>query len=119
MQRLEEENNCLFIDAYGLQDELTPDVPLEEITLTCSPRYRYSGNRSDEELETLLRADTLKELVSYALGCLMGRYSLDAPGLVYANAGKSASTPANMSRSRRSSVGWRKSGSGCGNSRPS
>src|SRR5690606_25236326 len=37
MQRLEAENNRIFIDAYGLQDELTPDVPLHEITLTCNP----------------------------------------------------------------------------------
>ncbi len=84
MQRLEEENNRIFIDAYGLQDELTPDVPLEEITLTCNPRYRYSGKKSDEELEALLLADTLKELISYAVGCMMGRYSLDEAGLVYA-----------------------------------
>src|SRR5690606_27950748 len=41
MQRLEEENNRIFIDAYGLQDELTPEVPIEEITLTCNPAYRY------------------------------------------------------------------------------
>lgn len=40
MHRLEEENNRLFIEAYGLQDELTPDVPLNEITLTCNPAYR-------------------------------------------------------------------------------
>ena len=37
MQRLETENNRLFIDAYGLQDELSPDVPLNEITLTSKP----------------------------------------------------------------------------------
>ncbi|MBN0832629.1 class I SAM-dependent DNA methyltransferase, partial [Pseudomonas aeruginosa] len=39
MQRLEEENNRIFIDAYGLQGELTPEVPLKEITLTCNPHY--------------------------------------------------------------------------------
>ena len=43
MKRLEEENNRLFIDAYGLQDELTPDVPIEQITLTVNPAYRYGG----------------------------------------------------------------------------
>ena len=43
MQRLEKENNRIFIDAYGLQDELTPDVPLAEITLTCNPHYRYGS----------------------------------------------------------------------------
>lgn len=88
MQRLEEENNRLFIEAHGLQDELTPDVPLEEITLTCNPHYRYGGNRSEDELETLLQCDTLRELVSYAIGCMMGRYSLDKPGLILASQGE-------------------------------
>ena len=85
MQRLEEENNRIFIDAYGLQDELTPEVPLNEITLTCNPHYRYGGDKSEEELEALLLADTMRELVSYAVGCMLGRYSLDKPGLILAN----------------------------------
>ena len=88
MQRLEEENNRIFIDAYGLQDELTPEVPLEEITLTCNPAYRYGGKSSEAELEALLRADTMREFVSYAVGCMFGRYSLDAPGLILANQGE-------------------------------
>ncbi|MGE6122281.1 BREX-1 system adenine-specific DNA-methyltransferase PglX [Aeromonas media] len=87
MQRLEEENNRLFIEAYGLQDELTPEVPLSEITLTCNPHYRYGGNLTDEEREARLQSDTIAELVSYAIGCMMGRYSLDREGLVYAHAG--------------------------------
>lgn len=89
MQRLEEENNRIFIDAYGLQDELTPDVPLKEITLTCNPHYRYGGDKTDEELDVLLRADTVREFISYAVGCMFGRYSLDKPGLVLANQGES------------------------------
>ena len=88
MQRLEEENNRIFIDAYGLQDELTPEVPLKEITLTCNPHYRYGGDKTEDELETLLLADTMRELVSYAVGCMLGRYSLDKPGLVLANQGE-------------------------------
>ncbi len=87
MQRLEEENNRLFIEAYGLQDELTPEVPLSEITLTCNPHYRYGGNLTDEEREARLQSDTICELISYAIGCMMGRYSLDREGLVYAHAG--------------------------------
>ncbi len=87
MQRLEEENNKIFIDAYGLQDELTPEVPLSEITLTCNPHYRYGGNLTDEEREARLQSDTICELISYAIGCMMGRYSLDREGLVYAHAG--------------------------------
>ncbi|POZ49967.1 BREX-1 system adenine-specific DNA-methyltransferase PglX [Methylovulum psychrotolerans] len=70
MKRLEEENNRLFIEAYGLQDELSPDVPEEQITLT----------RADREKDS-------QRLVSYAVSCMMGRYSLDAPGLIYAHAG--------------------------------
>lgn len=89
MQRLEEENNRIFIDAYGLQDELTPEVPLKEITLTCNPHYRYGGDKTEGELEALLLADTMRELVSYAVGCMFGRYSPDKPGLILANQGDS------------------------------
>ena len=88
MQQLEEENNRIFIDAYGLQDELTPEVPLNEITLTCNPHYRYGNDKSEDELEALLLADTMRELVSYAVGCMFGRYALDKPGLILANQGE-------------------------------
>lgn len=88
MQRLEEENNKIFIDAYGLQDELTPEVPIAEITLTCNPHYRYGGNMTDEEREARLLSDTMAEFLSYAVGCMFGRYSLDKPGLVLANQGE-------------------------------
>jgi type II restriction/modification system DNA methylase subunit YeeA len=87
MQRLEKENNRIFIDAYGLQDELNPEVPLEQITLTCNPAYRYGGRKSEVELEELLLADTMREFLSYAVGCMFGRYSLDVPGLILANQG--------------------------------
>jgi type II restriction/modification system DNA methylase subunit YeeA len=87
-QHLEQENNGLFIKAYGLQDELTPDVPLKEITLTCNPHYRYGSDKTEEELEALLLADTMKELISYAVGCMFGRYALDKPGLILANQGE-------------------------------
>jgi type II restriction/modification system DNA methylase subunit YeeA len=87
MQRLEEENNRLFIDAYGLQDELTPEVPLKEITLTVNSKYRYGGNASDAELAARFQSDTVCELISYVIGCMMGRYSLDRAGLVYGHAG--------------------------------
>ena len=88
MQRLEEENNRIFIDAYGLQDELTPEVPIEEISLTCNPAYRYGVKNSEEANEARLRGDTVAELLSYAVGCMFGRYSLDAPGLILANQGE-------------------------------
>ena len=70
LKKIEEENNRLFINAYGLQDELSPEVPEDQITLT----------RADREKDC-------QRLISYAIGCMMGRYSLDAPGLIYAHAG--------------------------------
>ena len=93
MQRLEEENNRLFIDAYGLQGELTPDVPIEQITLTVNPAYRYGGKFTEEEQWAYFGLDTMKELVSYAMGCMMGRYSLDASGLIYAHSGGAGFDP--------------------------
>ena len=88
MQRLEQKNNRVFIEAYGLQDELAPDVPLNEITLTCNPHYRYGGDKNEEELEVLLLADSMRELISYAVGCMFGRYALEKLGLVLANQGE-------------------------------
>ncbi|PKL50476.1 MAG: class I SAM-dependent DNA methyltransferase [Candidatus Riflebacteria bacterium HGW-Riflebacteria-2] len=97
MQHLEEENNRIFIEAYGLQDELTPEVPLGEITLTCNPWYRYGKELPeqkkgefpiDQELEDRLLADTMKEFISYAVGCMFGRYALEKPGLILANQGE-------------------------------
>ena len=76
MKQLEEENNRLFIDAYGLQDELSPEVPEDQITL-------YRPNREED----------IKRLISYAIGCMMGRYSLDKPGLIYAHSGNQDSIP--------------------------
>ena len=88
MQRLEEENNSIFIDTYGLQGELTPEVPIEEVTLTCNPVYRYGVKGSEADRETRLRADTMAEFLSFAVGCMFGRYALDKPGLVLANQGE-------------------------------
>jgi type II restriction/modification system DNA methylase subunit YeeA len=88
MKRLEEENNKIFIEAYGLEEELTAEVPLKEITLTCNPHYRYDSKKSLAVLEKLLLEDTIKEFISYAVGCMFGRYSLDKAGLILANQGE-------------------------------
>lgn len=85
MKQLEEENNRIFIEAYGLQDELTSEVPIKEITLFANPHHRYNGNLTDDEREKRFKIDTIKELIGYAIGCVMGRYSLDKPGLIYAH----------------------------------
>ena len=85
LKLLEEDNNRLFIDAYGLHDEITPEVPIEQITITVNPAYRYGNRLTEEEQWIRFRSDTMEELISYAVGCMMGRYSLDAPGLILAD----------------------------------
>ena len=95
-EAFEEENNRLFIDA--LRPDPTnslPTCPSSTITLTVNPAYRYGGKLTEEEQWTRFRQDTMAELVSYAIGCMMGRYSLDAPGLIYASQRQArTSTPA-------------------------
>ena len=72
----EEELNRQFIEIYGLEDELTPDVPLEEITIL------QQGEISIENGQIIWHDDVLvKQFISYAVGCMMGRYRLDKPGL--------------------------------------
>ncbi len=85
MKRLEEENNRIFIDAYGLEDELSPEVPVEQITLTCNPAYSIVTGKTDADREQALLERAMAEFLSYAVGCMFGRYSLDEPGLSLAN----------------------------------
>jgi type II restriction/modification system DNA methylase subunit YeeA len=84
---LKEENNRIFTNAYKLHDEVPPEISTDEVTLYCNPQYRYGNDKTKEELESVLLMDTIKELISYAIGCMMGRYSLDHPGLIYALSG--------------------------------
>ena len=63
----EEELNKIFIDIYGLQNELTPEVEDKDITIRKADRER-----------------DIKSLISYAVGCMLGRYSINAEGLIYA-----------------------------------
>ena len=88
LQKVEEENNRLYIESYGLSNELSLIVPKEQLTLTINPDYRYGGKLTKEEQRTRFRQDTMTEFISYAIGCMMGRYSLDKPGLIMASAGE-------------------------------
>lgn len=81
----EEELNRIFIDIYGLNDELTPDVADKDITV-----HRVYDSKDDvpESMKGSNYVRTLHDeivsLVSYAVGCMVGRYSLDVDGLAYA-----------------------------------
>ena len=63
----EEELNRIFIEIYGLEDELTPEVDEKDVTISKADRER-----------------DIKSFISYAVGCMLGRYSLDVDGLIYA-----------------------------------
>ncbi|MBL1259971.1 MAG: BREX-1 system adenine-specific DNA-methyltransferase PglX [Thiotrichaceae bacterium] len=86
LKQLEVENNQLFLDAYSLQSELTPDVSLDQVSLTVNSAFRYAGETDETKLSNRFQSDSLYELISYAIGCMLGRYSLDREGLIYAHA---------------------------------
>lgn len=97
----EEELNRQFIDIYGLQDELTPDVPLDEITILQQGEIKITDQYelSDSDGSVLADSDgavltttgdlyldwqddvVIKQFISYAVGCMTGRYRLDKKGL--------------------------------------
>lgn len=85
LKKNEEELNRIFIDIYGLNDELTPDVADKNITV-----HRVYDSKDDvpESMKgnNYVRTlhDEIVSLVSYAVGCMFGRYSLDVDGLAYA-----------------------------------
>lgn len=76
LHSLEKQNNALFIEMYDLGSVLRQDVTKDQITL-------YQPDRNED----------IKRLISYAIGCVMGRYSLDKPGLIYAHSGNEGFEP--------------------------
>ncbi|MGI6752585.1 MAG: BREX-1 system adenine-specific DNA-methyltransferase PglX [Anaerovoracaceae bacterium] len=80
----EEELNRIFIDIYGLQDELTPEVANKDVTVA----YIYDKKEDIPEsmkgnAYVLTKSEVIKSFISYAIGCMLGRYSLDIEGLAY------------------------------------
>ena len=89
-QRLETENNRYWADVYSLADEVEVDVPLARVSLTYNPRFAFAPTkgapeRSEEEYRWLHYQRSARELISWAIGVTMGRYSVDVPGLVLAD----------------------------------
>lgn len=85
LKKNEERLNEIFIEIYGLQDELTPEVSDKDITIA-----KIFDDKDDiyEEIKgnqyILTKEDVIKSFISYGVGCIFGRYSLDEKGLVYA-----------------------------------
>ena len=85
LKKNEEELNRIFIDIYGLQDELTPDVADKDITVhrVFTSRDDVPDSMKGSGYVRTMR-DEIVSLISYAVGCMFGRYSLDVDGLAYA-----------------------------------
>ena len=85
LKRNEEELNRIFIDIYGLVDELTPEVADKDVTVA---RIYDTKAEIPESMKgnnyVLTKADVIKSFISYAVGCMMGRYSIYKEGLFYA-----------------------------------
>jgi len=81
----EEELNKIFIDIYGLQDELTSDVSDKDITIA---KIFDTDDEINHEIKgnsyVLTKENVVKQFISYAVGCMFGRYSIDEEGLVFA-----------------------------------
>lgn len=86
-QQRETTNNRIVAQAYGLLDEVPIDVPLHRVSLTRNVEFTYGPDRTPDEYTALEQCDFAEELISYAIGCMFGRYSLDKPGLILANEG--------------------------------
>ncbi|WP_438965581.1 BREX-1 system adenine-specific DNA-methyltransferase PglX [Flavobacterium sp.] len=82
LHKNEEELNRKFIEIYGLQEELTPEVPFEEVTILKEETVIENGRLVFKETEIFA------QFMSYAVGCMFGRYSLDKEGLILANQGE-------------------------------
>lgn len=82
LHKNEEEINKIFIEIYGMQDELKPEVPLQEITILQEESKITNGELLIDPFPVLL------QLLSYSIGCIFGRYSIDKPSLILANQGE-------------------------------
>ena len=80
----QEQNNAQFIDMYDLQDILRPEIEYSELTF-LKDEVTFSGPHSDKI--SFRKDEILKQFVSWGVGCIFGRYSLDKDGLILANAG--------------------------------
>ena len=101
-RHLEIQNNQSICNEIGSGTEVPTEVPIDEVTLTANLEYRYPDTKkrklTEEERQNRFRQDTMQELISYAIGCMMGRYSLDEPGLIYAHSGNEGFDPSRYSK---------------------
>ena len=86
VSELERVNNLYYLNAFRLEGQYPEAVPTSRVSLDSNLTFRYRF-MDDPDLEGLGRAEEIRRFVSYAVGCMFGRYSLDRPGLVLADQG--------------------------------
>ena len=84
---LEMRNNEAVAKLYGLTGEVDTSVELSRVSLNGNTRFRFGEGLSSSEYEKRFRALAIQDLVSYAVGCMFGRFSVDEPGLILADQG--------------------------------
>lgn len=87
LRDIEVECNRVVADAYGLEGVVSTAVDLQSVSLSRNVAYQYGAGKSATEYAELERGDLVAELISYGVGCMFGRYSVDEPGLILADQG--------------------------------
>lgn len=87
LRLLHQQANGLVAEAYGLSDSVDVEVSIEDVALERNAAFSGGPGKSAQEHEAASQAALASELVSYAVGCMLGRYSLDLPGLILADQG--------------------------------
>ncbi|WP_305815129.1 BREX-1 system adenine-specific DNA-methyltransferase PglX [Photobacterium leiognathi] len=89
VRKTEDYLNKNITGLYGMEDQYS-DCSNQQVSLNCNPSYRFSKLQESEQINKY-RFQCVYELISYYVGCMMGRYSLDREGLVYAHSGNNGS----------------------------
>jgi type II restriction/modification system DNA methylase subunit YeeA len=87
-KELEERNNKIYADHLQIDDEINQEISPSQVTLHSNPFYRYEEKLGAEDGEKRLQSEETIGFLSYVIGCMVGRYSLDKPGLVLASQGE-------------------------------
>ncbi|GHE78353.1 BREX-1 system adenine-specific DNA-methyltransferase PglX [Thalassotalea profundi] len=87
LRGIEQSNNQIYLEEYRIGDSIQSEVNINEVTLHCNLHNRYKHVKELKARERAFISETIVELISYSIGLIMGRFSLNRGGLVYANSG--------------------------------
>ena len=82
----EEKNNKMLVNEFKLNEIVSHQVDLKDVTLKCNPEYVYDLDSYKDNMNRF-QSDNICHFILFIIGCMLGRYSLDRKGLVYANSG--------------------------------